>query len=866
MDNLNDRMNESLEFIRSRYGELLSLSEVATILKYDSVGAVRKAHSRKIGWTQNSEARSTELPFLLRCEFDDEVIFYGDQPEAIKIEYENSAGKKVVHMVTPDFLVITEDKTVLVECKKVSQLEKLVAKKPEQYRKEGERYAYYPLREAARKLGIEHVVTTDHDFSPVFTRNCTFLLNFIDELDAGDEEGFEMMLEQVRMSGARMRLKELRDIYPWETIIQAIYKKHLFVDIEKELFITPEETWVYHDKVYLDAVKRVADENELVLITGVYDFSGYMTVWWKNESWEVLNPFTDTTRELSLRKGDRIVSLSEEELGPLLASWEFYGAAAEEGSTDAKGTICSNPKSAIDEAIKRVDILNPKSGLSDSVSARTIRRYKKSSAQSLDGFTGLLPKTHERGNRISRLSPAVLELMEKHFQALLKPAPCSTYAQYQTFAVECEQKGLPVPSLDAFYRRFGKIDPRRRARHQKGKKAAYALGPEPRQIDFDFDLPYHGDTIFEVAHVDHTPVELTLVSKLDGKPLEGTINMTVMYDGYSRSTLAVFLSFEKPSYRSTMVLLRECYRRYQRLPLFLVVDHGPDFQSKYFDSTLAKLGIHKRRRPKGASRAGSIIERNFGTAETQLIHRLAGNRQLQKMGREQSSTHRPEKFATWTPDEFDTLLKNYAYHQHPLINQRGISETPIERWDRSEAMFDELPGTKVMSERAFYISTMPDVDGKGTRQLRQNQLVLKGATYLLSKPVPGYSGKTQNVPVKYDPYDISYVWACVNNHWVQLGTNDTLIRECFDRKVRLAHLEVFPRRIRNGRRYRTGAKQAVAAEFTNLQPEQQAFNIHQATIGESKEKTSIDDTRELQIDMESVSKLGSISIGGKGHE
>ena len=47
MDNLNDRMNESLEFIRSRYGELLSLSEVATILKYDSVGAVRKAHSRK---------------------------------------------------------------------------------------------------------------------------------------------------------------------------------------------------------------------------------------------------------------------------------------------------------------------------------------------------------------------------------------------------------------------------------------------------------------------------------------------------------------------------------------------------------------------------------------------------------------------------------------------------------------------------------------------------------------------------------------------------------------------------------------------------------------------------------------------------
>ena len=60
-----------------------------------------------------------------------------------------------------------------------------------------------------------------------------------------------------------------------------------------------------------------------------------------------------------------------------------------------------------------------------------------------------------------------------------------------------------------------------------------------------------------------------------------------------------------------------------------------------------------------------------------------------------------KKFALWTPDEFEALFKDYAYLSQPNINRRGISESPMERWERSAKNFDELPGTKVASEHAF---------------------------------------------------------------------------------------------------------------------------------------------------------------------
>lgn len=820
--------------------------------------------SRKMRWTQNSESRTAELPFLLWCEFSSTVIAYYDQPEPIKVTYRNMDGKKVTHLETPDFLVVKQDGVYLVECKKVSFLEKAVVDQPNRFVKTANGYASPPAIAAAKEIGLNHMISTDRDFTTAFTRNCIFLLNFIDDLCSHDDAISEQLVQTIRRSGNRIRLKDLNDVFPQSAVIQAIFHRQIFVDLRSQLLCQPDFVWVYHDQTYMNAVNRLIKDNQLIAADSIRQLKDAKSVWWQEAEWEVLSVSVTPSTSLTIRGSSTLITLTEDELTAAFTRQEIYVQDPScLADRSAENILCAHKAHHIEEALARQATLNGSASEEASVSGRTLARWRKKAQLATDPFLGLIPDKHKRGNRTPRLSQDVSALIDQHIKAaLLQPSPPSAYQVYGNFKKSCEELSLPPCSLKTFYAHVNKIDKRYRELKQKGFKAAYALGPEPREIDLDWDLPYHGDFIFEVAHVDHTPIEMTLISKITGEPLEGTLNLSTLYDGHSRMILAVYISFEKPSYRATMMLLRECYRRYLRLPLFLMVDHGSDFRSNYFDATLADLGVHKRRRPKCASRHGSIIERVFGTAESELVHCLEGNKQLQKLGRGQSTSHHSSKRASWTPDAFDTALKDYAYLRYPQIERRGISETAQSRWDRSLSSFDECPGTKPKSEAAFAIATLPDAHSKdGCRTLKQNQLQLNNITYLLSAKVPGYSGKKCRIPVKYDPYNIAHIWGRIENRWVKLSTNDVLVRECHDKGVQLAHMEVYSRRLRHSRRYRQGPKTSAALHHHEAQAEHNQFNIGQA-ISAATDIQKESSFAPAAIDFDALELLPSTRLSG----
>jgi transposase InsO family protein len=64
--------------------------------------------------------------------------------------------------------------------------------------------------------------------------------------------------------------------------------------------------------------------------------------------------------------------------------------------------------------------------------------------------------------------------------------------------------------------------------------------------------------------------------------------LTMLIDAFSRRILSLFLTYDPPSYRSCMMVLRECVRRHERLPQILVVDGGAEFRSVYLDTLLAR--------------------------------------------------------------------------------------------------------------------------------------------------------------------------------------------------------------------------------------------------------------------------------------
>ena len=110
-------------------------------------------------------------------------------------------------------------------------------------------------------------------------------------------------------------------------------------------------------------------------------------------------------------------------------------------------------------------------------------------------------------------------------------------------------------------------DPYRQRLRRQGRRSAYAL--EPFYFELELKTPRHGDRPFEIGHIDHTELDVEVVCSRTGRVL-GRPWLTLLIDAYSRRVPAIYLTFDPPSYRSCMMVLRECVRRHQRLPQIVV--------------------------------------------------------------------------------------------------------------------------------------------------------------------------------------------------------------------------------------------------------------------------------------------------------
>jgi transposase InsO family protein len=198
----------------------------------------------------------------------------------------------------------------------------------------------------------------------------------------------------------------------------------------------------------------------------------------------------------------------------------------------------------------------------------------------------------------------------------------SRYASWIALKMTCDRRALPSPSLKTFCRAIQLRPGFEQTAKPQGRRAAYA------QEDFYWELalttPRHGDRPFEIVHIDHTELDVETVCIRTGRVL-GRPWLTLLMDAYSRRILALYLTFDSPSYRSCMMVLRECVRRHARLPQIIVVDGGREFQSVYFETLLARYECTKKNRPAAKPRFGSVCERLFGTTNTQFVHNLKGN-------------------------------------------------------------------------------------------------------------------------------------------------------------------------------------------------------------------------------------------------
>ena len=401
---------------------------------------------------------------------------------------------------------------------------------------------------------------------------------------------------------------------------------------------------------------------------------------------------------------------------------------------------------------------------------RTIRdwvaRFRDAEASCGCGYIGLLPKTKARGNRTPKAPEAARRLLDEAIETLYaRPKQQHAHAVSLAYQRTCLAAALQPLSERTFYRRLKAHTGPELTAKRHGTRAAYQ--EQPWYWELTPSTPRHGDRPWEIAHLDHTQLDIELVSSLGtalGRPWA-----TFLVDAYARRVLACALTFDPPSYRSAMMALRICVRRHGRLPQTLVVDGGKEFHSRYFDSVLACYYCTKKTRPGAQPRYGSVIERLFGTTTTEFLHNLLGNTQAAKHPRLLTTAVDPKHQAVWQLPDLYTFLCEWAYDIYDQAEHPALGQSPRDAWAVGLAYGGERAHRRIVYDEAFRLATLPSPP-RGTARVHPGQgIKVHYWSYWHEVFRLPDVGRTE-VPVRYDPFDISVAYAYVHERWVECVT------------------------------------------------------------------------------------------------
>jgi putative transposase len=321
------------------------------------------------------------------------------------------------------------------------------------------------------------------------------------------------------------------------------------------------------------------------------------------------------------------------------------------------------------------------------------------------GYLGLIPKIKDRGNRTPKLPDIVVEtanqVIAEHY---LNTTKKRRRAAYIILSKVCTDAGIFLPSYQWFCLRIKERSAEELATARDGKRAAYKY----QLLNRSRPNPNHGDWPMHVAHIDHTRADLEIVDEDTGKNL-GRPWLSLMIDSCTREVLAYDLSFDSPSAATCMTLIRDCVQRNHRLPLVVVTDNGKEFHSTYFESLMARFECTLKRRPPAKARFGCIIERFFGTLNSEFFHSLRGNTQTTKNPRQTTKSIAPRTLAVWPLPSLQQVFEDYVFRIYPSTIHTGLGTTPSEAKAKAIATQGERAGRQIEVNEEFLVLTMPPV-------------------------------------------------------------------------------------------------------------------------------------------------------------
>lgn len=216
-----------------------------------------------------------------------------------------------------------------------------------------------------------------------------------------------------------------------------------------------------------------------------------------------------------------------------------------------------------------------------------------------------------------------------------------------------------------------------------------------------------------------------------------------------------------------MMLIRECVRRFNRLPEIIVTDNGCDFRGVYFQTLMACFGITQKFRPCHKARFGSVGERLFGVTMEDIIHNLRGNTKIMKNVRQVTVSVNPETHAIWTLPLLYDVLKTYFEEVYDCREHSSLGQCPREVFERGILTTGKRPYRYIAYNKDFLILTLPSIKKNNGTALVDTQRGIKVNYIYYSCDEFQYADMAgKRVSVRYDPWDAGIVYSFVRDKWV----------------------------------------------------------------------------------------------------
>ncbi len=725
-----------------------------------------------------AESHRGELAGIYEMEWhkegDNAVLEYYDQPPSFRVRYENAEGKHLSTEQTIDFFVIRECSAGWEEWATEDELKSLHEKYPGRYYQD-ERGAWHDSAgEAyARSYGLYYRLRSTAEINWVYQRNIQWLEDY---LRPGQPPISSRSCELVRAYvSARpgITLDELFELSAGQVtaddIFGLIVHKEIYVDLYAAPLAEPSHVHIFISKDLAPAiVYRARGPSPSISIASVRNGS---TINWDSRIWKVVN--VGESKISMLSDEGKVLPFLVEQIESLICEGQILVASPDDDDDASLRDLSGVHPRDLAKATRDCALINnyllngimpSHHEMPERTFFRKLEQYRKAETFYGDGFLGLVPRLQVDDSMdvpSDESRDLMLEFIKNDYETVKQKSKLSSWRQLKRSA---EAKGIKVTAYKLFCLAVDNRPVFDQVLKRLGSRAAYQV--DTFHWELELTTPRQGDRPFEIVHIDSTILDIRLRAS-NGHEFSERPTLTLLTDAFSRRVLAFYLSFDKPSYRSCMMVVRECVRRFHRFGQIVVLDKGPEFENTYLDFlVVAKLKAIKKTRPSASPRDGAILERTFGTINTQVIHNLLGHTKIMRNVRQVTKSVNPEELQVWTLPELHECLREYLYEVrdtmvHPAL---GYNETPRQAFARGLLKGGQRLHRLVRYDRNFLMMTMPTTP-KGEAKVIPSRGTKINHIFYWCDAFQSPHVRNKRVPVRYDPYDAGVAFAFVDGQW-----------------------------------------------------------------------------------------------------